>query len=78
MASISITEKRDWLAKWKTAYESVVTGKSYTINTGGTSRSLTRQDADTILKHIEYWQREVDRAESGQRGLNIRFGVPRI
>lgn len=75
---MTLAEKQNYLARWKAAYESVMTGKSYTINTGGTTKNLTRQDADTILKHMNYWQQEVARAESGKSGLNIRFGAPRI
>jgi hypothetical protein len=38
-----------------TAYRASLAGKSYTINTGGTSRSFTRNDSDKLRKELEYW-----------------------
>ena len=59
----------------KTAYKNVVTGKGYTINTGGTVRAVTRQDGDWLKKELQYWTNERKKLVSGQRGIKTKFGT---
>lgn len=60
----------------KTAYESALSAYSYTINTGGASRSKTNQSIDKLLQIYEYWENRLARANSESK--RVKFGVARI
>jgi hypothetical protein len=70
MTIAELTELRD---AWKAAYIATAGGVSYTINTGGTSRSLTRADATTCRTEYQYWQNQLDIANGETR--RVKFGV---
>jgi len=57
------------------AYRAALSGKSYSINTGGTSRNYTRQEVDKLLENYQYWQGEVQRLQGGRKKVFV--GVPR-
>ena len=76
--SFSLAEATTFFNNWKDAYLAVTSGKGYTINTGGTTRSLTRQDADSCLKHMNYWQSEIGKINSGKLGIPTKFVTPNL
>ena len=65
----------EFLTDLKAAYKAVITGKSYTINTGGTSRSLTRADAPWIRDEMFFWDKQKAQATSGRKGIPTKFGT---
>jgi len=52
MAGITLVDATDNLALWIEASKKVAGGQAYTIG----DRTLTRADAEDILKMINYWQ----------------------
>lgn len=61
MSAITLEQAQAQLAAWLSASSATASGKSYTIQVEGNSRTLTRNDADEILKMINYWRAEVTR-----------------
>lgn len=55
MAGITLEKAEAQLALWLAADTAVATNQSYTINTGGSSRTFTRADALEIRNNVEYW-----------------------
>ena len=55
MAGITLAQAQAKLDAWMAANEAVANNQSYSIG----SRSLTRADADDILKQIEFWDAKV-------------------
>ncbi|MDJ0513069.1 MAG: DUF6148 family protein [Methyloceanibacter sp.] len=53
---MDLTTAQSHLDAWLAADLRVATGQSYTISSGGSTRVLTRADADTIKDRISYWQ----------------------
>lgn len=67
MAIFTPTELAEQIAAYKAALLALATHKSYTINTGAGSRTVTKQDLPEIRNTLEYLKRE--QAElSGQHG----------
>ena len=64
------------LTATKEAYFAALGGKSYTINLGGTSRSVTRNDAEFLRKEWERWELIVSNLQNGRRGIPTRFITP--
>lgn len=71
MSGITLSQAESQLILWLAASEATATGQSYTIG----SRSLTRVDADLILKMITFWEARVMRLSNGG-GINVRFAEP--
>lgn len=46
-------------ALWEKAYEAASQGRSYTISSGGSSRTYTRQDIAVIKHEMLYWERKI-------------------
>lgn len=61
MAGFTLEQAQAQLDAWLAASTATATGKSYTIQVEGNSRSLTRNDASEILKMINFWRAEVTR-----------------
>jgi hypothetical protein len=55
------------------AYTAALEGASYSINTGGTSRSLSRQQIDKLRHEYEYWLLKV--SELSGRSRRVFRGV---
>lgn len=68
------------LSLWLDAEAALATGgQSYTLDVGGSKRSLTRADLSEVREQINYWRREVTRLESGSgSGPRVRLVVPRV
>lgn len=76
MAGITLAQAEAKLQMWLDAMDAVATGgQSYTINTGGGSRQMTRANLAEIQNQVEYWDRTVKRLSRG--GLRVRGVVPR-
>lgn len=55
MAGISLSDAEAKLTSYMAAEDKVLSGQSYTIDTGAGSRTLTRADLKEIRAGIEYW-----------------------
>lgn len=73
MAAWTLEEAKTNLKMWLDADAKVATGQSFTINDGGSQRSITRVDAARIQEKINFWSRQVARL---QRGGSIRQVTP--
>ncbi len=74
MAQITLTEAQSFYTQAKTAYISALGGDTYTISTGGSSRSFKRQSIKELKEQMEYWASEVDRLSLTDTGMKIRHG----
>ena len=74
MAGITLAQAEAQLAAWLAASTAVAGNQSYTIATGGTSRSLTRANAKEIGEQIVFWDRMVKSLDRG--GIRIRGATP--
>lgn len=71
---ITLAEAKTALAVWMTADAAVASGQSYSLNTGGNTRQITRVNAKEITDKINYWQNLVTRLSgSGIRVRGVRF-----
>jgi len=78
MAAITLDKANEMLDAWIKAELAVATtGQSYTINTGGGSRSLTRANISEIRQQINFWRGEVSKLQRGRTGPSMKFIVPR-
>jgi hypothetical protein len=68
---IILADARAQLAAWLAADAAVATGQSYRLDSGGSSRQITRTDAAEITNKINYWQLQVNRLTSGG-GCRVR------
>ena len=58
------------------AYQKALKALSYTVNLGGTARSVARQQIVQLKKDLLYWQGEVDKAAIGGQGsIPTKFGT---
>jgi len=71
--AFTLTQIDGFIANIEAAYNAAISGKSYTINTGGTSRSVTRNDADKLLTQLQYWQGEREKVVNGGTGIPTKF-----
>lgn len=72
MAGITVERAQAMLDLWLAAEEALATSQSYTIQTDGSSRTLTRADLKQVGERVSYWQGKLAAAErrgSGRRGL---------
>lgn len=70
MAGITKEQAEAQLAAWLAASQAVAQGQSYTISTDSGSRSLTRANAQEILRQVAFWDAQVKRLSRG--GIRIR------
>jgi hypothetical protein len=67
MAGITAAQAQTNLDAWLAASEAVAQNQSYTIDTGGVRRQLTRADATEIRNMISFWQGWVTRLSGTRR-----------
>jgi len=61
----------------KAAYKASISGKSYSIDTGGTSRSVTRNDAQSLLNQLQYWETQrINLVNGSSGGIPTKFITP--
>lgn len=73
MSVITKEMARERLQLWLDAERAVTARKSYTI--GG--RSLTMANISEIAERIKYWSNELEKLESGRKGMKVFRAVPR-
>lgn len=74
--AITLEQAQARLQAYLDAEEAVLTGQSYRMDMGGSSRQLTRADLSSIQKGIELWQARVNqRSRTG--GLRVAEVIPR-
>jgi hypothetical protein len=73
MITRAIAEKQ--LALWLTASEAVAQNQSYTIATESGSRTLTRANAESILKQIQFWEQQLRQFKRQKSGISVRGHV---
>jgi len=56
----TLTQAQSQLDAWLKASLDVAAGKSISISTAGGTRSITREDALEIRRHIQFWQNQVN------------------
>lgn len=72
MPGITVERAQQMLDLWLQAEEALSTSQSYTIETDGSSRTLTRADLADVGKRVSYWQGKLASAErraSGRGGM---------
>lgn len=70
--SLTITQAEQQLETWLKANLAVAKGQSYTISTENDSRTLTRANAEEILKQVTFWDQKIRALKRG--GMRIREG----
>lgn len=68
MAGITVERATEMLELWLKAEEALATSQSYTIQTDGSSRTLTRADLADVGKRVSYWQGKLAAAERRASG----------
>lgn len=58
--ALTLAKAQENLDLWIAASEALASGQAYTIG----SRSLTRSNANEVLKMIDYWQNKVTQIEA--------------
>lgn len=78
MSAISLVEAQAHLKLWLDAEAALAaSGQSYTIETGGSRRTLTRADSAQIRENISFWEAKVSRLQAGTSAPKVRLVVPR-
>ena len=74
----TLAESTEFLTLWTAAYKAVIAGQSYSINTGGTSRSLTRNNLKEIKDEMMFWKNYVNQLGETDptRGQRVKFITP--
>ncbi len=72
--SITIEQAQASLASWIAADQAVAKNQSYSFETAGFRRQVTRADAAEIRRNIIHWNGVVERLERG--GMRVRGAVP--
>lgn len=76
MSGITLANAEAQLALWLAADAAVASNQSYSINTGGSARQLTRADAAEIRSNIEYWDNWCRRLSGTSASGELRQGIP--
>ena len=56
MSRLTLQTAQEMLNLWIEAEKKITVGQSYSIDTGGSSRSLTRANLKEVRESIEYWE----------------------
>ena len=75
--ALSITQLQAEIDVLQAAYLKLASGvTSYTINLGGTSRTVTRMNLVQLRQELEYKQKQLNAAQNaGQNGV---YGLPTV
>lgn len=75
MAGITLDQAQAQLDTWMAALSTIAErGQSYTVNTGGGSRTLTRANLREVQEQVTYWDTQCKRLSRG--GMRVRGAVP--
>jgi len=72
--SLTLTDAQELVDDAKVAYKLALKTLNYAISTGGTNRSLARQDVEKLRQHFLFWCGEVDRLSATPIGKKVRIG----
>lgn len=78
MSGITLANAEAQLALWLAADAAVASNQSYSINTGGSARQLTRADAAEIRNNIEYWDGWCRKLSGTSPSGELRSGISAI
>ena len=73
--AISLETAQAHLAAWEAADLAVSQNQSYTFESSGFRRQVTRADAVEIRNNLNYWERKVAALEDGG-SMRVRRVVP--
>lgn len=76
MAGLTYVQAEAQLTKYLAAEEAVLAGQSYRLDTGNSSRQVTRADLEFIQKGIDIWNRRCQTL-SRTAGIRVREVIPR-
>lgn len=76
MPKMTLAEKQEFRDAYKAAYLATASGKEYTLSTGGTSRTVKREDSEKMRQEYLFWDGEVTKAEAGNSGIKTKFITP--
>lgn len=77
MAAWNLITAQEHLAAWMLAEMNLASAQEYSINTGGSSRTLKRSDLGQVQSQIRFWRREVEKLSTDKPANGkIRFGAP--
>lgn len=80
MAGLALEHAEAQLILWLAADAAVSSNQSYTVDTGGSKRTLTRADAAEVRRNIDYWDgwcRKLSPGVSGRTGIQAMGVVAR-
>ncbi len=75
MAGITLAQAQTQLDAWLAASLAIANNQSYSIETGGTQRTLTRANAAWINRQITYWNGQVKKLSRTRSG-RTKYVVP--
>jgi len=70
---MTIAEIDQILIELKNAYTAAISGKSYSVNLGGTARQVTRNDIDKLRSEIKHW--EIELARTSNTFSRVKYGT---
>lgn len=73
---MTVAQIDEILIKLHSAYLRAIDAVSYGINTGTSSRNLTRNSPEVLQKQITYYERLRSKAVSGIPGIPVKFISP--
>lgn len=77
MAAWTLATAQEHLAAWMAAELALATAQEYTINTGGSARSLKRSNLAEVANQVRFWKKEVDKLSTTKPANGkFRFGAP--
>lgn len=66
------------LDKATTAYQAALSGNQSSFTEDGVTRQITRQGLKVLRDEMNYWQAQINRANSGNNGIATKFITPII
>lgn len=70
---MTLAEAEAKLAIYEAALDTVAAGRAYSIESGGSSRSLTRQDLDEIRKTIDWLEGKITKLQATAGGNRVSY-----
>jgi len=74
---ITLIDAQSQLSVWLSANLALAQGQSYTIELGGSKRTLTRVNSKEVIDQINFWTKQINLLNSGQTGINTKYVVSR-
>lgn len=76
--AVSLETAESYVSELEKAYLAAISGSSYTIDVGGSKRTLSRQNIEIIKEELLYWNNYVEQKKSGKSvdTVKIKLGRP--